>query len=67
MFSCKKGYKIRAKVHGKGGIFSTRRLAYVPLLDWIAVTGIMDRPYIMVIQLFLNKGQVLSCGQLIFF
>ncbi len=33
-------HKIRAKVHGKGGIFSTSRLAYVPLLDWTAVTGV---------------------------
>ncbi len=39
MFSRKKGYKIRVKIHGKGGIFSTSRLAYVPLLDWTAVTG----------------------------
>ena len=39
MFSRKMGYKIIAKVHGKGGIFSTSRLAYVPLLDWTAVTG----------------------------
>ncbi len=39
MFSLKNAYKIRAKVHGKGGIFSTGRLAYVPLLDWTVVTG----------------------------
>ncbi len=36
--SGKKGYKIRAEVHGKGGILSTSRLAYVPLLDWTSVT-----------------------------
>ena len=39
MFSHKKRYKIRAKVHGKGGIFLTGRLACAPLLDWTAVAG----------------------------
>ena len=39
MFSHEKGYKIRAKVHGKGGILLTSRLAYAPLLDWTAVAG----------------------------
>ncbi len=34
-----KGYKIRAKVHGKGGILLTSRLAYAPLLDLTAVAG----------------------------
>ena len=39
MFSREKGYKIRAKVHGKGGNFFTSRLAWLPLLELIAVTG----------------------------
>ncbi len=39
MFSREKGYKIRAKVHGKGGIFVTSRRAWLPLLKLIAVTG----------------------------
>ncbi len=39
MFSHEKGYKIRAKVHGKGGILLTSILAYAPLLDWTAVAG----------------------------
>ncbi len=29
--------KIRAKVHGKGGVLLTSRLAYAPLSYWIAV------------------------------
>ncbi len=38
-FSHEKGYKIRAKVNGNGGILLTSRLAYVPLFDWTAVAG----------------------------
>ncbi len=38
-FSSKKGYKIRGKVHGKGGIFCTSRLAWAPLLNQTAVPG----------------------------
>ncbi len=38
MVSREKGYKIRAKVHGKGGIFFTSRRAWLPLLKLIAVT-----------------------------
>ena len=40
MFSTEKGYKIRAKVHGKGGILLTSRLACAPLLDLTAVPGL---------------------------
>ncbi len=39
MFSHEKRYKIGAKVHGKGGILLTSRLACAPLLDWTAVAG----------------------------
>ncbi len=39
MFSHEKRYTIRAKVHGKGGILLTSRLACAPLLDWTAVAG----------------------------
>ncbi len=39
MFSYEKGYKIKAKIHGKGGILLTSRLAYAPLWDWTAVAG----------------------------
>ncbi len=40
MFSHEKGYKIRVKIHGKGGggIFYTSRLVYAPLLDSQGVT-----------------------------
>ncbi len=39
MFSREKGYKIRVKVHGKGGYFFPNRRAWLPLLKLIAVTG----------------------------
>ncbi len=39
MFSREKVYKIRVKVHGKGGYFSPNRRAWNPLLKLIAVTG----------------------------
>ena len=42
MFSGEKGFKIRAKVHGRGRIFVTSRRAWLPLLKLISplrVTG----------------------------
>ena len=39
MFSHEKRYKIRAKVHGNGGVLLTSRLAYAPLSDLTAVAG----------------------------
>ncbi len=43
MFSHEKRYKISAKVHGKGGILLTSRLACAPLWDWTAVAGQNDQ------------------------
>ncbi len=58
MFSPEKGYKIRAKIHGKGGILLTSRLAYAPLWDWTAVAGLSGPyiSYVMSVRIFLVRG-----------